>query len=513
MNVSKLRFPGISFLLVVLLFSTAFTLEEGWQSKFVTYSNKHLVYHADEKGNIIPDFSRVGYHQGDKDIPQVKIVKVVVPSSGSESQTAIQKAIDDLSRLPLNDQGFRGAILLKKGIYLIPGSLRISASGIVLYGEGCGEDGTVLIATGTEKRSLLKISGDGKLQQKGEKVKITDSYVPVGTFSFNVANPKLFKAGDPVVLFRPGTDAWINDLKMNAIVERQGTRQWNAKAYDLGFERTITRIDGSAVYLDNPVVMSMEDQYGGGYLYKCSFDGRISETGIENILFKSEFKSDTDENHSWTAVEFSKAENSWIRNVVARCFAYSCVSIDDDAKMITVDHCRNLEQKSVITGGRRYSFNVCGQLNLVKNCEASEGRHDYVTGAKVCGPNVFYHCSATNTHADIGPHHRWAVGTLYDHIDTDGEINVQDRGNWGSGHGWSGATQVLWNCKVKNACVQNPWVSAKNYCIGLHGNKSQGRLPERLDGEWEGQNMKSLLQPESLFMAQLSDRRNKSMGR
>ncbi len=75
------------------------------------------------------------------------------------------------------------------------------------------------------------------------------------------------------------------------------------------------------------------------------------------------------------------------------------------------------------------------------------------------------------THADIGPHHRWAVGTLYDNITTDGEINVQDRGNYGSGHGWAGVTQVLWNCTVKRAAVQSPWTSGKNYNIGMKGDK------------------------------------------
>ena len=80
--------------------------------------------------------------------------------------------------------------------------------------------------------------------------------------------------------------------------------------------------------------------------------------------------------------------------------------------------------------------------------------HDYVTGAQVCGPNVFYNCTASQTFADIGPHHRWSVGTLYDNIVTDGEINVQDRGQMGSGHGWAGVTQVLWNCRVNRAAVR-----------------------------------------------------------
>jgi hypothetical protein len=97
------------------------------------------------------------------------------------------------------------------------------------------------------------------------------------------------------------------------------------------------------------------------------------------------------------------------------------------------------------------------------------------------------------------------MGTLYDNIITDGEINIQDRGNWGSGHGWSGVCQVLWNCTAKQAAVQSPWVSGKNYCIGLKGGKVQGRLKDRPDEEWEGQN-KEGLQPASLYLAQLNER-------
>jgi hypothetical protein len=85
---------------------------------------------------------------------------------------------------------------------------------------------------------------------------------------------------------------------------------------------------------------------------------------------------------------------------------------------------------------------------------------------------------------------------------------VQDRGNWGSGHGWSGVTQVLWNCKVSGAAVQNPWVSGKNYAIGLRGKKLKGRLDGKESGEWEGLNQ-SDLEPSSLFKAQLKARSTK----
>ncbi|MNN31953.1 hypothetical protein D3C81_1456600 [compost metagenome] len=177
------------------------------------------------------------------------------------------------------------------------------------------------------------------------------------------------------------------------------------------------------------------------------------------------------------------------------------------AKQTSVINSKCLDPKSQITGGRRYSFNNNGQLNLFRQLYTTEGRHDYVTGARTLGPNVFSMSTATNTHADIGPHHRWAVGTLYDQITTDGEINVQDRGNWGSGHGWAGVTQVLWNCKVKSAAVQQPWASGQNFAIGVNGKNNHGRFKDRTAGFWENQNKKLLL--ESLYEQQLNDRLNK----
>jgi hypothetical protein len=481
-----------------------------WQSKYVTVSpNGTLTYHPDAEGNIIPDFSRVGYHGGDKEIPPVLVKKIINPAQAGSSQDIIQKAIDEVAALKPDKNGHRGAILLRKGTYRIPGTIIINMGGIVLRGEGEADQDTKLVATGKGKRSLIIISGAGSpVEVSGSRQQITDERVPTGAFSFRVKSTAGLKVGDKIMVFRPGTQQWITDLKMDQIIAREGTKQWQPADYDLTFNRNITRLDGNRVFIDNPIVMAMETKYGGGAVYKYNFPGRIAEVGVENMRIESEYASDTDEDHGWTAIQFNKIENGWVRNITVRFFGNSAVSLERDATQITVKDSKCLEAKSVITGSRRYSFNNNGQLNLFMNLVAADGRHDYVTGSKVCRPNVFYNCTATRTHADIGPHHRWSAGTLYDNITTDGEINVQDRGNWGSGHGWAGVTQVLWNCTVKRAAVQNPWVSGKNYAIGLQGEKYAGRLPGKPDGEWEGQNQAGLV-PESLYLAQLKARNQK----
>lgn len=471
-----------------------------WHSKLVTLNqNGILIYSPDEKGNILPDFSKVGYYGHAKSVPFVTVVKTIEPSLNS--QQTIQDAIDEVSKMPIGENGFRGAILLKKGVYKITGTIRIVASGIVLRGEGSE---TKLIATGSGQCNLINVAGKGEIQEiEGTRRKIMNYYVPVGAKSFMVSSTKGLKAGDPIIVFRPGTAKWIHDLQMDQIEVRDSTtRQWQPKEYDLQFERIITKIEKNKIFIDNSIVMAMEDQYGGGEIYRYSFDGRINNVGIENLACVSEYATDTDEDHGWNAVFFNRIENGWVKNVSSKYFGYSCVNLGAQAKHITVDSCQCLQPKSKIEGGRRYSFNNDGQLNLVMNCFSSEGRHDYVTGARVCGPNVFYNCRSENAKADIGPHHRWAMGTLFDNIITDGEINIQDRGNWGTGHGWAGVNQVIWNCKAAKAAIQDPWVSGKNYVIGLKANRYEGRLKGRPQTEWEEITGEGLV-PSSLYEAQL----------
>lgn len=483
--------------------------KDPWQSKFVTQNTDgSLTYHPDKQGNTIPDFSRVGYHEQDEAIPDVTVVKTIeAPKDGGNARQLIQNAINEVAKLQPDAKGFRGAILLKKGTYKIADSIHLGAGGIVLRGEGEGKDGTILVAAGKGQRTLINVVGKKGITPEGDKIKITDDFVPTGAKSFSLASTAGLKVGDRIMLYRPSPEAWIHDLKMDQIEERKtgGTKQWKPGEYDLQFERNISKIEGNKIYMDNPVVMEMETKYGGGAIYKYSTPGRIKEVGIENIRFESEYAGDTDEDHGWTAVVYANVENGWVRNVTSYYFGYACVSTEGGSRNITVTDCKCLDAKSVITGGRRYSFNNTGQLNLFMNCHTEDGRHDYVTGARVCGPNVFYNSTAKKEHADIGPHHRWAAGTLYDNITSDGEINVQDRQWMGSGHGWSGVTQVLWNCTAKAAAVQKPWVSGTNYNIGFHGKHAEGSFKGRMDGEWEGMNKDGLM-PASLYMAQFKAR-------
>ena len=104
---------------------------------------------------------------------------------------------------------------------------------------------------------------------------------------------------------------------------------------------------------------------------------------------------------------------------------------------------------------------------------------------------------------DTGPHHRWSVATLFDNVVVNGNaINVQDRQDSGTGHGWAGAQKVLWNCEAESFVIQRP-PTAQNYAIGCIGKKKDGRY-KRENGYWESHGKK--VTPRSLYFKQLEDR-------
>jgi hypothetical protein len=138
-------------------------------------------------------------------------------------------------------------------------------------------NGTRLVALSKKQVSLINVSGKGNITEikkyEGKDSPMNMCRLFLFIHSFICLR---FQQRDRIIVFRPGTEQWIKDLKMNQIEERDGTKQWQPKEYDLQFERVITKIEGNKIFIDNPIVMAMEIKYGGGEIYKYSFDGRIS---------------------------------------------------------------------------------------------------------------------------------------------------------------------------------------------------------------------------------------------
>jgi autotransporter-associated beta strand protein len=485
----------------------------GVESSWVWRGDDGLLdYRVEADGDRIPDFSMVGFGAGWSDLPATPPVAITVASAAGDSTARIQAAIDQVARRPLQLSGFRGAVQLAPGDFEIAGQLRIAASGVVLRGSGtAGGSATRLIATGASTRDLIAI-GDAAARRsyQGSKIAITDERVPVGGTSFAVTSTTGLAVGQAINVNWTSNQAWIEANGMDKLANPwlPGQRQQNS-------DRIITRIEGNRVVLDAPITSAIDKVHGGGTIQRYAFPGRITHVGIENLVGQSlASRNESNEARAWSFIGVGAAEHVFVRDIEARHFVYATVDAKSDSKFVTVANASSVEPAGLVTGSRRYTYNVNGQLALVTGSTASEGRHDFVTGSNVTGPSVFVDGVATVAKNDVGPHHRWASGILFDNIDVSGNaINVRDRGNMGTGHGWAGANTVIWNSAADSFILQNP-PTAQNWLIG-----SEGRLVTEggKTGTYDSLGTRvSLGDPlgnpaDSLYLAQLQERRTEGV--
>lgn len=462
--------PGdywFALLLLGALCTAAPAAESQWVRTGVT---GRLIYVPDAEGDRILDFSDVGYQGRGTELLPMSVPNVITlaPIAGDDT-TQIQNAINAVAAMPLGPDGFRGAVLLGAGHYDINTQLTIGASGVVLRGVGRNSTDTVLHGRGTTQRPLVQVLGSGSPSFSGNpKRNMIDKVVPVGATSFRVDQTSGLAVGDTVRVERPSTAEWIAAVGMDNPPDDDPP--WEPGAMNIRFDRTITRIEGNRVFLDAPLANSFELQYGGGTIQKYTWNGRIENVGIENLRAESDFTSATDEAHAWEFIAIGNAQHVWVRQTASQYFGDSAVVSNPTAKWVTVDDAQNFDPVSVVTGERRYTFDLSGQLELVTNSQANSGRHDFVNNStRPAGPHVFHNSIAHNALNDSGPHQRWATGTLFDNVTVNGDnINTRNRGSFGTTHGWSGANMVIWNSQADGFIVQNP-PTAQNWLIGSTG--------------------------------------------
>lgn len=455
-----------------------------------------LAYRTYDRGDRVPDFSHAGYMAGESAIPDVPIRVRVSPIDG-DNTARIQSAIDYVASLPLDEHGFRGAILLEKGKFDIAGALSIRTSGVVLRGSGTGDNGTTLVATGLDRRTLISFTGLNDRKTDGQVISISDAYVPVNAMRFSVADASNLKPGDTIQIRRPSTADWIKALGIGVIGGEVGG--WKAGTRDILWDRKITAIDGNHVTIDAPLTTALDATFGGGAITRYSWPGRINNVGVENLRCESTFDAANpkDEAHSWMAINFENTQDAWVRRVTAAHFAGSMASIWDSCKRITTEDCRSLDPISEIAGYRRHTFFTNGQQTLFQRCWSENGRHDFSAGICAAGPNAFVQCEAINALDDSGSIDSWATGLLFDNVRIDGNaIRLANVGYRNTFSGWNAANSMLWNCSAALIECFNPPTS-HNWAMGCWGQFNG-------NGEWDSVN--ETIRPASLYYAQLADR-------
>ncbi len=502
LNINNTTFSKGKAIILTLVFLFIFSV--GYSQKYalpsVRYINQKLEYSPDSLGNQIPDYSYCGYQLSEIPIPQVP-VKIVVEQTDNDATKNIQNAIDYVAGLPIQDNGFRGAVLLKQGVYSVSGRFQITASGVVLRGSG---EKTVLKATGTSRETLIRVFGekDFRIEKSG---KITADYIPVSSTKLEVENGKSFKTGENIFIHRPSTKEWIQELGMEEFGGETGWLGWKPGQRDIVWEREIKNTEGNLITINTPITAAIDSKFGGGEIYTFSWPGRISNIGIENLTLESDFDPDNpkDEAHCWFAVTMENCRNAWVRQVNFHHFAGSAVALYETTSRVTIEDCISLHPVSEIAGQRRNTFFTMGQQTLFLRCYAENGNHDFSTGFCAAGPNAFVQCESVFPHNFSGAADSWATGVLFDIVNVDGQaLSFKNREQDGQGAGWTAANSMFWQCTAgRIECFSPP--TAQNFAYGAWAQFAG-------NGIWYEAN--SQINPRSLFFAQLAERLGKKIG-
>lgn len=462
--------------------------------------NGKVNYIPDLQGNKIPDFSYAGYQSGNQEIPSVEI-KITVTAQDGDATQRIQNAINYVAGLPVDKNGFRGAVLLGKGEFEVLGQLKLKTSGVVLRGSGVKE--TTIIGAGLDRQTLIRVYGINDIKITN-KIQITDSYVPVNSLTFNLASADAFKVGDQIGITRPSTSEWFDSTKTWTFGGDVSSLGWKPGEEDIIWYRKITAINGTQINIDAPITTALDQKFGGGYIEKYDWKGRIENVGVENLSLVSTFDATNpkDENHRWMAITIENTQNAWVRQVNFKHFAGSAVNILATGKCITVEDCKSLEPVSEIGGQRRYTFQTNGQQTLFQRLYSEYGYHDFAVGYLAAGPNAFVQCKAYLPFSYSGAIDTWASGVLFDVVNIDGNaLNYSNIGQDARGAGWTAANSVFWQCSASRVYNFKP-PTAQNWAFGTWS-EFQG------DGFWDFSN--EHINPRSLYYAQLAERLNKSV--
>ncbi len=483
-------------------------------------SESCLRYVMDENDNRIVDFSYAGYRNGEEEIPTVEVVATLAPIPG-DNTSRIQTTIDSVSNLMPDENGIRGAILLEAGTYEIHGTLQITASGVVLRGVGSENDAgsnTVLRGIGNTpaERNIIEAGGlglaDWTAQAPGTLSPVTSDFVPAGSRTIQIGVPEFFNSGDEVIIYQPSTDAWLASINNGAT---GADAPWQAGEIDIFYKRTLTNVNLSngKVTLDVPIYDHFDNALATPQIYKLSETDIKTNIGIENLRIVIETNGELTEDHARNAIELRGVEDCWLTNVTALHFSYAMVDMTV-ASRITVQDCKALAPHSLIDGGRRYNFTVGRKSNniLFTNCEATLGRHSFVSnGTSSVSGIVWHNSSSDGDYSTTEGHRRWSQALLFDNITFTNPnvtrlIGLYSRGDFGTGHGWSATHSVAWNVNMPStntAVIQQP-PRRQNYAVACEGIVSGQGPFSQPQGYIENSGSEPLLH--SLYEQQLANR-------
>lgn len=491
---------------------------ESWQ-KFLSATDRSAA-------DILTDYSYAGYGHGEKGIPDVQgpIFKVTdygaVPDDAQSDEEAIRRAV------AAAEQAGGGVVLFSAGKYLIwtdrhkVEPIRITRSGVVLRGAGCGRGGTLIRLVhsgyGTGPYPVKGIDFNTipyafvfgpKGEEKMEKDKGVEVAGPIhrGAFEVSLKSTEGFKPGDWVTLkaTTPKLDAELMaGLKPDPTWERI-----IEKGASISELHQIAQVQEGKLILKDPVLVNLGEDFG----VKVARTGMIENTGVEDMTFQGGWRQifvhhrSALDDEGWDAILFSKVANGWVR----RC---SFLNINTGIYLKDSACCSLMQNRFA---GNRGHYDTAVRANSTFNLMGltevtSSPQHSASTGNRSAG-TVAWRWHMKNN-ATIDSHGNGPYATLIDRVD--GGTFTRSGGpapSFPNHMRW----MVFWNFFYDSDDEQpiNLWNYVKGkeakfvkpLFVGLHG-KPVTLVAETLQGnECQGK----VVSPESLYEAQLALRLGK----
>eukprot|EP00834_Sanchytrium_tribonematis_P001401 NODE_34_length_36538_cov_0.612854.p9 type:complete len:416 gc:universal NODE_34_length_36538_cov_0.612854:16933-15686(-) len=384
---------------------------------------KYLTYTYDAENNRIPHFSYVGFKHGNYSLPvTASTVKVLYPPSGDAS-SLIQGAINDMVNYPVGTNGFRGSILLKKGIWNIATQISINVDGVIVKGEGNGDDpsaSTVIRANGDSSMYSVFYIGSSKVNWyagNSFQTKITTPLVGMSAFKFQVDDISRFSVGQSILIVYPATQSWLDSVNRG---DTYFDAPWGLGYPSVNYLRRIIYVDiaTKTLFLDSPTFDKMNSSISQPYV--ILFDETLVTENVilrdMRIQIQSFVMDPQDQNHSQNGVVVDGSEDVWLYKLTISGFVRSGVAVYTSTR-VSVTSCAAIDPIGQDTTENFYNFAVerNSQLIFFAHNFARGGRHQYViNGMSTASGIVFFDCTSINPSGVDESHRGWTNGVLFD---------------------------------------------------------------------------------------------------
>jgi hypothetical protein len=389
--------------------------------------------------DILTDYSFAGYEHGEKGIPNVQGPVFNVTDYGAKADDAISDEDAIRKAVAAAENAGGGVVLFPAGKFLIWADrnkadvVRISKSGVMIRGAGCGKGGTVIRAihsgyrTGpyavpkgtkdaTGKDDWSKISyffmfeGVEGGKKEGGKSAAVIGAVKRGSFAVPIKSTEGFKAGDWVVL-----KAATPKLDAELMCGLQPDPTWTRIIKDgssISELHQVKEIQGETLILKEPVLVNL----GADFEAKIFPVTLIEQVGVEDMALQGGWRGafvhhrSALDDEGWDGIQFKGVANGWVR----RC---SFLNVNTGVYLRDSAACSILENRFA---GNKGHYDVAIRSNCTFNLtglteETTAPQHGASTGNRSAGTVVWrWLMSKAST---VDSHGNGPYATLIDRVD------------------------------------------------------------------------------------------------